>query len=104
MNNIFASMPQKITDEVFEEIVTDSNIRIERIISQGHSSPSTGWYDQEEHEWVMVLRGAGAILFEHGSEVVLRAGDYINIPAHIKHKVLWTDQQQLTVWLAVFYR
>ena len=103
MNNVFSSLPQDIRAEVFEEIVKGKHVRIERILSQGHSSPESGWYDQEENEWVLVLGGVGAIQFEDGEEVVLNEGDCVNIPAHRKHKVLWTKPDEITIWLAVFY-
>jgi len=67
------------------------NVRIERIVSLGHTSPESGWYNQEENEWVIVLEGSGTILFENGIERVLNKGDYLNIPAHTKHKVTRTD-------------
>lgn len=103
MPNIFSSLPTDFKDEIFEELVGAGNVRIERIISKGHSSPEQGWYDQTENEWVIVLEGAGKILFENGTEVTLKKGDYVNIPAHSRHKVSWTDPDRPTVWLAIFY-
>jgi cupin 2 domain-containing protein len=102
-NNIFDALPTDVSNEVFEDIVRTPHVRIERIISKGHASPGVGWYDQDENEWVIVLEGAGSILFEDGRQVVLHKGDYLNIPAHARHKVLWTDQERVTIWLAVFY-
>jgi len=64
---------------------------------------ATGWYDQEQNEWVMVLRGEAIISFEHKPTITLKPGDYVNIEAHQKHKVSWTDPEIETVWLAVFY-
>ncbi|WP_228743135.1 cupin domain-containing protein [Marinobacter sp. F4218] len=90
--------------EVFEDLVHSSTVRIERIVSKGHSSPDKGWYDQDENEWVMVVEGKASLEFEDGSKSELSAGDYINIPAHLKHKVTWTDPDEITVWLAVFYK
>jgi cupin 2 domain-containing protein len=101
--NIFDALPADVSTEVFEDIVRTPHVRIERILSKGHSSPEVGWYDQDENEWVIVLDGSGSILFEDGREVVLNKGDYLNIPAHSRHKVLWTDKKGLTIWLAVFY-
>ena len=37
-------------------------------------------------------------------EVKLQKGDYLHIPAHVKHKVLWTDPDNITLWLCVFYK
>lgn len=104
MGNIFASVPDDIEEEVFEELLSATHVRIERIISKGHSSPEHGWYDQAEGEWIIVLEGSALLLFEEGgAEVALNSGDYLNIPAHAKHKVSWTDPNKTTVWLAIFY-
>ena len=73
--------------EVSEEIIHALTIRIERIVSKGHSSPDKGWYDQDENEWVMVVEGKAILEFEGGSKRELSTGDYINIPAHVKHKI-----------------
>lgn len=90
--------------EVFEDIVRSPTVRIERIVSKGHTSPETGWYDQDENEWVMVVKGRATLEFEDGSRCEMSAGDYVNIPAHIRHKVAWTDPDDITIWLAVFYK
>ncbi|QUM81540.1 MULTISPECIES: cupin domain-containing protein [unclassified Moritella] len=103
MNNIFDSIPADLSSEVFEDLVTSDKVKIERIISKGHSSPDVGWYDQEQSEWVIVIAGSAIIGFDDKPSVTLKAGDYLNIPAHQKHKVAWTDPDVETVWLAVFY-
>jgi len=104
MPNFFDQLPKAVVEEHFSDMLKTDSVRIERIVSKGHSSPQQGWYDQEDHEWVMVLEGCGTLLFEDGREVVLQRGDYIHIPAHVRHKVTRTDPDQLTVWLAVFFR
>jgi len=104
MANIFASLPCDLDEEMIQDLVTHENARIHRIISKGHSSPETGWYDQEENEWVIVLQGAGTVLFENGAEVKLARGDYLDIPAHARHRVSWTSPDEITVWLAIFYK
>lgn len=103
-SNIFESIPGQLDAEVFEDIVKSPRVRIERILSQGQRSPASGWYDQEEQEWVIMLRGQARILFEGGNEISLGGGDYVHIPAHTRHKVTWTTPDEVTVWLAVFYR
>lgn len=102
-NNIFSDIPSSIDQEIFESLVSRDNIRIERIISHGQSSPETGWYDQAENEWVIVLSGSASLLLEGDSEMELKAGDYVFIPAHHRHKVLKTDSRQPTIWLAIFF-
>lgn len=90
--------------EHIEQIVPGSGVRIERIVSKGHTSPESGWYDQSEDEWVMVLQGRGNVLFEQdGAELEMGPGDWCEIPAHCRHRVSWTDPDQETIWLAVHY-
>ena len=103
--NIFTEIAAEYSaDEVFEELVSTERVRIERIVSDGQSSPEGFWYDQEQDEWVMVLRGSAGLAFEGSDEVVnLNPGDWINIPAHKKHRVEWTDPDEKTIWLAVHY-
>lgn len=102
--NLFSALPENLEAEVFEDIIRSQHVRIERIVSKGHTSPEQGWYDQEEHEWVIVLEGRASLLFENGKRHDLGPGDYVNIPAHARHKVAWTDPNVPTIWLAVFYR
>ena len=79
-------------------------MRIERIVSRGHKSPEGFWFDQEQSEWVLLLRGAARIEFSSQTKPVeLSPGDYVNIPAHVKHRVAWTAPDRETVWLAVWY-
>jgi len=103
-NNIFSSIPEDIPDEITEQIINSGTVRIERIISNGQSSPDNFWYDQDENEWVIVLQGQAEILFENELKIIsLKTGDFINIPAHAKHKVKRTAENMATIWLAVFY-
>ncbi len=104
IGNLFESLPEDISDEIFSELVRGDNIKIERIVSKGHASPASGWYDQTEHEWVAVLKGEAKIAFENGNEVHLNAGSHLTIPAHTKHKVTWTTPDTETIWLAVHYQ
>ena len=102
--NLLGSLPADLTHEVFQDIVRSPSVRIERIVSRGHASPEAGWYDQGENEWVMVVAGRASLEFEDGSSCKLSAGDYVDVPAHVKHRVAWTDPDMPTIWLAVFYR
>ncbi|MGA8259730.1 MAG: cupin domain-containing protein [Arenicellales bacterium] len=78
-------------------------VTIERIISKGHVSPESRWYDQAREEWVIVLRGEARLSFEDGDAVALKPGDYILIPAHARHRVEWTTPGMETIWLAIHY-
>ena len=103
MNNLFADLPNDLPDELIEVFAENQHVRIERIVSTGHASPDGFWYDQEEAEWVVVLKGEAKLLFEGDDEPIhLGPGEFINIPAHRKHRVEWTTPNEPTVWLAVF--
>ncbi len=103
MKNILENIPADLSNEHFLDLVNTPNVRIERIVSRGHSSPETGWYDQEEDEWVMVLEGSGTLEFEDGRVVTLNNGCFIHIPAHDRHRVSHTSEHGMTIWLAVFF-
>ncbi len=102
-NNLFDKIPTNLEHEVFEKLVESDNVRIERIVSKGHTSPESGWYEQKQNEWVIVLKGQAILSFANESSVNLQEGDYINIEAYKKHKVEWTDPNIETIWLAVHY-
>ncbi len=104
INNIFENIPSALPEELVDIIFSKDNVKIERIVSRGHSSPDTFWYDQHQDEYVILLKGKAGLLFQDRAGVlVLKPGDYINIPAHVKHRVQWTSSDEETVWLAVYY-
>ena len=105
MNNIFADLPSSLPEELVTVLAENQHVRIERIVSTGHSSPENFWYEQQEHEWVIVLKGEARLHFEGDDEPVhLTAGDHVLIPARQRHRVEWTTPDAPTVWLAVFYK
>ncbi|MGD8306428.1 MAG: cupin domain-containing protein [Ignavibacteria bacterium] len=101
--NLFQDIPENIPEEIIETIIESDSIRIERIISKGQISPPNFWYDQDKNECVIVIKGKARLQFEAGSIIKLVEGDFINIPAHQKHRVEWTDPKSETIWLAIFY-
>ena len=104
MSNIYEQIPEELLNELFEEIARGSSFKLERIISKGHSTPEGEWYDQDENEWVILLKGSAGILIEGEAEAVtLRPGDHYYIPAHLRHRVEWTDTKTETVWIALHY-
>jgi len=106
MNNLFKEIPDIMKEEFVETVLSSKckSIRIERIISRGHTSPAGFFYDQDENEWIIVLKGKAIVSFTVSGKIYeLAEGDYINIPAHTRHRVEWTEEKGETVWLAVFY-
>ena len=70
-DNIFDAIPQPMDSEVFDLLAQRGDVKIERIVSKGHTSPASGWYDQEHNEWVIVLKGEAKIALRDGGEVHL---------------------------------
>jgi cupin 2 domain-containing protein len=99
LKNFFAAgRPVKGAEE-FSELYKTSAVRIERIRSHAHSSPDGFWYDQDEDEWVVVLRGAATLEFAGGELVEMNEGDYLLIPRRMRHRIRKTSEE--TIWLAV---
>jgi cupin 2 domain-containing protein len=90
--------------EHFEELLVRSGFRVERIVSTGQASPPDFWYDQNVAEWVVLLSGAAELQFEdEATPRKLAPGDWIDIPAHRRHRINWTDPSQPSIWLAIHY-
>jgi len=102
VRNMLDDLPQNLPKEVVQTLIKAADVRIERIISHGHASALDFWYDQPQYEWVIVLKGAARLQFEDGM-VEMKPGDFVNIPAHKKHRVDWTTPDEPTVWLGVRY-
>ena len=101
-SNLLNPLPAALPDEMVDVLLRQASLRIERIVSRGQYSAPDFWYDQEQAEWVLLIQGAARLEFARHM-VSLQAGDYLHIAAHEKHRVDWTDPEQDTVWLAVFY-
>ena len=61
--NLFDDLPSHLPDELVTSLLEAADVRIERIVSHGHASPDGFLYDQEQHEWVVVLTGDEAWRF-----------------------------------------
>ncbi|HEY0848004.1 MAG TPA: cupin domain-containing protein [Noviherbaspirillum sp.] len=102
--NLYVQIPSFLPEEAVEVLARGKGMRIERIVSKGHCSAPGFWYDQSDDEWVVLLKGEAVLRFEQGDRAVrMMPGDYVNIPAHERHRVESTADNTETVWLAVFY-
>ena len=103
--NLFSVAACGLGAEHVSALIATEQVRIERIVSRAYASPPGFWYDQEFAEWVVVLAGSAGIEFAGEKEPrTLAAGDYLGIPAHVRHRIAWTAVDRETVWLAVHYR
>jgi cupin 2 domain-containing protein len=100
--NLLADLPGRQAEEQIERLVGGPDFRIERIVSTGQASPSGFWYDQPDDEFVVLLAGAARLRFEEDDRILdLKPGDWVELPAHVRHRVEWTQADPPTVWLAV---
>jgi cupin 2 domain-containing protein len=103
IQNLFADIPDAVPEELVHILLSTRGIRIERIVSHGQASPENFWYNQDTHEWVLLVRGAARLRFDGEDPLEMTAGSFVNIPAHKRHRVEWTDPAQPTIWLAIHY-
>lgn len=107
MDNLFRKLPvgPEATERI-ERLLDRPGLRVERIVSTGQASPPGFWYDQAEHEWVVLLQGAAELTVEmpDGPQTVyLTPGDSLELPAHRRHRVEATCADPPTLWLALFW-
>lgn len=102
-NNIFTEIPKQLSQELFDTLLATPQLRVERVVSAGHTTPLDEWYDQDWDEWVILLQGNARLRFANEAIVELHAGDYYLIPAHKRHQVAYTDPGQQCIWLALHF-
>ena len=101
--NLLSGLPDHpLTEEEYDPLLSHGPVRIERIVSTGQTAPETGWFDQEEDEWVCLLEGNARLEIEGEGERGLVRGDWLFLPAHCRHRVTYTQAAPPTVWVAVF--
>jgi cupin 2 domain-containing protein len=104
MSNIFADIPGDLPEELETLLASGKAFTLKRIVSRGHCSPPDFWYDQAEAEWVILLSGEATVAFDHDRPPAqLKAGDYLYIPPHCRHRVSRTDPGTESVWLALYF-
>jgi cupin 2 domain-containing protein len=98
--NIFDLPALPLPEELTTILAESPNVRIKRIISTGQSS---GWYNQAQTEFVVLLEGSAVIEFENNKTAALTKGDTLLITPHERHRVIYTSIEPPCVWLCVFY-
>ena len=104
LKSLLAAVPEHSPSEEFLTLIGGKRVRIERIVSHGHATPSGEWYDQPQDEFVVLLKGAARLRLAGDAEGInLQPGDSLHLPAHRRHRVEWTTPTEPTVWLAVHW-
>ena len=100
--NIYEKATMPLDGSEFSEIlVHQDSFRIERIISNGQTTPEGQWYDQPNDEWIILLQGEARVEFASLEIINLSQGDYILIPSHTLHRVTLTSSNPDCIWLAL---
>lgn len=100
-DNLWALPDPLPTTEWFDTLLQTAWVRVERIVSTGQVTPSGEWYDQAADEWVVLLQGRATLEYGDGRRQALTAGDYVFLPAHCRHRVLYTSHPPPCIWLAI---
>lgn len=104
IKNFFEELPLNRDSEFFEDILEHKGFKLERIISFGQNTPENEWFDQDQDEWVILLKGSASLVFEDKpGEIELKPGDHLLIKAHQKHRVSYTDPEQPSFWAAIHF-
>jgi len=100
--NLFAGLPDARPAECFDTLLEAGACRLQRIVSLGQATPPGEWYDQDDDEWVVVLKGGAGLRIDGEADLRrLGPGDWLLLPAHCRHRVEWTAAGEPTVWLAL---
>jgi cupin 2 domain-containing protein len=100
--NIFKFSKKRIKgSESFETLLKSNSLLLEKILTHGELKSPGKWYDQEKDEWVMMVQGKATIEYDDGNRIEMKKGDYVIIPAHLKHRVIETSESPDCVWLAL---
>lgn len=103
--NLFAVIPPARAEEEVTTLADRPGAVVERIVSTGQASPEGFWYDQGWTEWVVVLAGQAGLRIEgEDGPRLLNPGDWVELPAGLRHRIDWTASDQPTVWLAVHWK
>ena len=93
-------------EETVDILLEQDGLRIERIISWHHTTPSDFWYDQDEDEWLVLLEGTASLRYDPAQSNIslrpLHKGEPLLIPAHVRHQVAQTSAP--AIWLCIFHR
>lgn len=99
--NIYDLPSIPVLQELSTTLIDKHSVRIERIISTNHVS---GWYDQDEYEYVILLDGNSEIAYEDGRVVHFSKGDTILLSPHERYRIVYTSTEPPCIWLCVFWR
>lgn len=96
LHNLLKNIKFSEEKEIEELIYEDEVLKITRTMSLNQV---TDYYDQDELEIVILLKGIAEIEYESGDVIKLTEGDLFEIKPHEVHRV---KSQENAVWLCIF--
>jgi len=92
------------SNEILETLLSEKSFFIERIITNGQTTPKGTWLSQEKAEFVVLLNGNATLIIRENNQIInMKAFDYILIPPYCEHRVDCVSENQEIVWLAVHF-
>lgn len=103
--NLLAEPLPASGEESVRDLQSGPGWRMQLIQSCAAASAEGFWYEQEEHEWLVLLRGSARLALERPAELLdLSVGDALYLAPHRRHRVERTDPDPGTLWLVLFWR
>lgn len=85
-------------EEIFHNLLSHKNVKINKIISPLNFTSEE--FIQDEDEWVILLQGSAILEINYKTSKLVK-DSYIFIPAKTPHKIISTDSNIETIWLAI---
>jgi cupin 2 domain-containing protein len=104
VENYYTGYEESPLLENYFDLLIGSKFRLEKIVSKGYKTPEGKWLNEDNDEFVLMLKGKAELLFENKQKIVLVEGDYFIIPANTNHKVLKTSVKPLCFWLTIHFK
>jgi uncharacterized cupin superfamily protein len=93
---LLASSCAPLTGEAERTLAATGRVVVKQVLSGQLAGPVD--YRQDEDEWALVVEGS-AVLQVAGSQLELRVGDWVWLPAGIAHRLVRTEPG--TSWVTV---
>ena len=98
-----SALPPDGTERV-RQLQSGPGWHLDLIHSCAASSADGYWYDQDEHEWLTLLRGSARLALQSPEQTLdLSVGDGLYLAPHRRHRVERTDPEPGTLWLALYW-
>ena len=103
-DNLFGSPLPALGEESERVLQSGESWCLKLIVSNQFKSPDGFWYDQDEDEWLLLLKGSARLRLENPEQIIdLSAGDHLYLPSRRRHRIERTDPQPGTVWIALYW-